>query len=194
MFVAGFFQVGFMALIIGILDLSWKLFGCLIIGLAAGITISILSEVFTSFAYLPTQSIAQSARIGPANVVIQGLAVGTSCGYGMLCSINELIMSPCLCATMSRYVRLHRPSPDHHRRHPGCVGPGECLRHWYGRLFVLCVVCRLVFTQPQLVMFHQPWLRLVCCPLWVLLWRLTPMALLLTTLVALPRVCVASQG
>jgi K(+)-stimulated pyrophosphate-energized sodium pump len=68
--VAGIFQCGFMALITWILDVSWELYGCIIIGLAAGLMIGTVSEIFTSSAYPPVKSIAKSSRIGPANVVI----------------------------------------------------------------------------------------------------------------------------
>ena len=71
------FQIGFIALVIGVLDLSWKLFGCIVIGLTAGLVIAILSELMTSGAYYPTQSIAAAGTAGPAGVVIQGIAVGS---------------------------------------------------------------------------------------------------------------------
>jgi Na+/H+-translocating membrane pyrophosphatase len=61
---------------VAILDLSWRYFGCIVIGLAAGMVIGVTSEFFTSYTYKPTLSIAHAARIGPANVIIQGLSVG----------------------------------------------------------------------------------------------------------------------
>lgn len=75
-FIAGIFQVGFIAIVVAVLDLSWKLFGCIVIGLAAGLSIGLISEYFTSYAYAPTQNISKSARIGAANVIIEGLSVG----------------------------------------------------------------------------------------------------------------------
>lgn len=96
--IAGLFQCGFMAVIVWILDVSWELYCCIIIGLAAGtyfasfvhricvslimmivcvchytcagLMIGTVSEIFTSSAYPPVLSIAKSSRIGPANVVI----------------------------------------------------------------------------------------------------------------------------
>ncbi len=39
MFFAAFLNIGFMAIIIEILDLQWKLFACLVIGIAAGVSV-----------------------------------------------------------------------------------------------------------------------------------------------------------
>jgi H(+)-translocating pyrophosphatase len=85
---AGIIQIGFIALIIGVLDLSWKLFGCIVIGLAAGLLIAVLSEYMTSGAYYPTRSIAAAGTAGPAGVVIQGIAVGS-----MACVMPTLIVA-----------------------------------------------------------------------------------------------------
>eukprot|EP00759_Apiculatamorpha_spiralis_P030642 PhF_6_TR32205/c0_g1_i6/m.47883/K15987/hppA; K(+)-stimulated pyrophosphate-energized sodium pump len=74
---SGLIQIGFIALAIWALDLSWKLFGCIVIGLGAGLIIAILSEIMTSSAYAPTRSIGAAATAGPAGVVIQGIAVGS---------------------------------------------------------------------------------------------------------------------
>lgn len=75
-FLAGIFQIAFMAVVVRVLDVEWQLFGCILIGLVAGLSIGVISEVFTSFAHSPTRNIAKSARIGAANVVIEGLSVG----------------------------------------------------------------------------------------------------------------------
>ncbi|KAL7563229.1 hypothetical protein ACA910_015721 [Epithemia clementina (nom. ined.)] len=56
--------------------LGLQLFGCICIGLVAGIAIGKVTEYFTSYSYWPTQSIAQAGITGPATVVIQGLGVG----------------------------------------------------------------------------------------------------------------------
>lgn len=56
---------------------AWKYFGCIIIGLVAGILIGEATEFFTSYAYTPTQSITKAgSRGGAATVIIQGLGVG----------------------------------------------------------------------------------------------------------------------
>lgn len=55
---------------------GWLLFGCVAIGLVSGVAIGQCTEVFTSYAYAPVQSITASARTGPATVMIQGLGIG----------------------------------------------------------------------------------------------------------------------
>ena len=45
-------------------------------GLAAGVFISFATEYYTSAAYKPTRSIAESALTGPATVIIAGMGVG----------------------------------------------------------------------------------------------------------------------
>lgn len=45
-------------------------------GLAAGVVIGFVTEYYTSDAYKPTMDVANSARSGPAVLVIQGLSVG----------------------------------------------------------------------------------------------------------------------
>jgi K(+)-stimulated pyrophosphate-energized sodium pump len=74
--VAGVFQVGFIATICAVLDITFKLFGCIVIGLTAGLALGIISEFFTSYGHIPTVGIAKSARIGAANVIIEGVSVG----------------------------------------------------------------------------------------------------------------------
>lgn len=86
--VSGALLVGLVALIIGVLGLSWKYFGCVVIGLAAGLAIATITEFMTSPNYFPTQSIAASSTSGAAGVIIQGLAVGY-----MSCIAPSLIVS-----------------------------------------------------------------------------------------------------
>jgi len=57
-------------------ELGWKLFGCIIIGLFAGILIGEATEYCTSYAFQPTKSIMNAGKTGPATVIIQGLGVG----------------------------------------------------------------------------------------------------------------------
>jgi H(+)-translocating pyrophosphatase len=94
--IAGILQVGFVALIIGVLDMSWKLFGVVVIGLSAGIAIAILSEMMTSGAYYPTRSIASAATAGPAGVIIQGIAVGS-----FACIMPTLIVASVVLAALA---------------------------------------------------------------------------------------------
>jgi K(+)-stimulated pyrophosphate-energized sodium pump len=55
---------------------GWKLFGCILIGLLAGVCIGQITEYFTSYDYWPTKSITNAGTTGPATVVIQGLGIG----------------------------------------------------------------------------------------------------------------------
>lgn len=56
--------------------LSWRLVGCNIIGLAAGIVISNFTEYCTSYEDAPTRGISAASEFGPAPVIIKGLGVG----------------------------------------------------------------------------------------------------------------------
>eukprot|EP00485_Elphidium_margaritaceum_P016934 CAMPEP_0202726954 /NCGR_PEP_ID=MMETSP1385-20130828/184876_1 /ASSEMBLY_ACC=CAM_ASM_000861 /TAXON_ID=933848 /ORGANISM="Elphidium margaritaceum" /LENGTH=813 /DNA_ID=CAMNT_0049393185 /DNA_START=143 /DNA_END=2584 /DNA_ORIENTATION=+ len=56
--------------------LTYRLWGCIILGLLTGELIGKFTEYTTSFVYKPTRSIAKKSRVGPAGVIIQGLAIG----------------------------------------------------------------------------------------------------------------------
>lgn len=91
--VSAVFEIGFIAIIVHVLKLDWKLFCCLVIGIGAGISISIWSEFFTSGAYKPTQRIASSGVFGPANVIIEGLSVGSYSTIGPVLIIASVIIA-----------------------------------------------------------------------------------------------------
>ena len=55
---------------------GWQIFGCIIIGLIAGVIIGQVTELFTSYEFYPVQSITDAGLTGPATVIIQGLGVG----------------------------------------------------------------------------------------------------------------------
>ncbi len=55
---------------------TWGIFGAVATGLIAGVLIGQSTELFTSDAYAPTKKIADQARMGPATVVIEGMATG----------------------------------------------------------------------------------------------------------------------
>jgi K(+)-stimulated pyrophosphate-energized sodium pump len=93
MFVSAVFELGFMAIIVEVLDLDWALFFCLMIGLGAGISITFCSEYFTSSAYSPTRRIANSGVFGPANVIIEGLSVGSYSTVGPVLIIASTIIA-----------------------------------------------------------------------------------------------------
>merc|ERR1719353_511551 len=58
------------------LELDIAIFGCVAVGLLAGIVIGKFTEYFTSFDFGPVISIKDRGMTGPATVVIQGLGVG----------------------------------------------------------------------------------------------------------------------
>ena len=64
--------------VLWVLDLpnKWQIWGAIVAGLAAGIIIGKVTEVFTSPDYSPTQGIAKQSETGPATVIIEGIAVG----------------------------------------------------------------------------------------------------------------------
>jgi K(+)-stimulated pyrophosphate-energized sodium pump len=55
---------------------GWNIYGCIIIGLVAGVLIGQATEYCTSYAFAPVKSITDAGKTGPATVVIQGLGVG----------------------------------------------------------------------------------------------------------------------
>merc|ERR1719436_679645 len=57
-------------------DICWKVWGCNVIGLAAGFAIGQWTEYITSFSFKPTKTIAKKSKFGPAGVIIQGLGIG----------------------------------------------------------------------------------------------------------------------
>ena len=80
-------------MVIHVLDMDWELYFCVMIGLAAGVMISFWSEYFTSGAYAPTQRISNSGVFGPANVIIEGLSVGSYSTIGPVLIIASTIIA-----------------------------------------------------------------------------------------------------
>mmetsp|Transcript_9402 Transcript_9402/g.15176 ORF Transcript_9402/g.15176 Transcript_9402/m.15176 type:complete len:864 (-) Transcript_9402:154-2745(-) len=81
MYIANFLFLALAALFVVLLfgadsESGWKLYGCVVIGLVAGMMIGKGTEYFTSFEFGPTKSITDRARTGPATVIIQGMGVG----------------------------------------------------------------------------------------------------------------------
>ncbi len=56
--------------------ITWGIFGSVCSGLVAGVIIGYSTEYYTSDEYAPTKGVAQQAQMGPATVIIDGLAVG----------------------------------------------------------------------------------------------------------------------
>ena len=76
--------------------LWWRL-GCSVVtGLLAGVIIGKSTEYYTSHSYKPTQKLAQSAKTGPATVIISGI------GLGMLSTAIPVVVIAC--AIMLSYL------------------------------------------------------------------------------------------
>ena len=78
---AGIFAAGALVLVgvgvaIALMDLDFKLFWVVVVGLAAGQLIGTSSEYFTSYEYGPTKNLANQTETGPATVIIGGLGLG----------------------------------------------------------------------------------------------------------------------
>ncbi len=75
-FGSSFFILIAMALMAYIGWITWGVFGAIVSGLIAGVIIGQLTEYYTSDEYAPTQSIVNQAKMGPATVIIDGIATG----------------------------------------------------------------------------------------------------------------------
>jgi K(+)-stimulated pyrophosphate-energized sodium pump len=79
-------------------SVAFSIFGCIIIGLIAGIIIGFATEYCTSFEYFPTQSIAHSGFHGHAPVIIQGLGVGM---LSTVVPVLTIVVSILACTALS---------------------------------------------------------------------------------------------
>ncbi len=70
---------------IAVLDLDFKLFWVVVVGLVVGQVIGTATEYFTSYEYRPTRWLSAQGLTGPATVIIGGL------GLGMLSTIVPLL-------------------------------------------------------------------------------------------------------
>jgi inorganic pyrophosphatase len=71
---------------------GWRIYGCIIIGLFAGVMIGQVTEYFTSYSYWPVRSITDAGVTGPATVIIQGLGVGMiSCVFPVLIIVGAIL-------------------------------------------------------------------------------------------------------
>lgn len=74
----------------------WEAFGCVTIGLWAGLAIGYITEIYTSNAYSPVQNLAEACCMGAAPNIILGLALGYfSC------------IIPVFCIAITIYVSFH---------------------------------------------------------------------------------------
>ncbi|MDD9994367.1 MAG: sodium-translocating pyrophosphatase, partial [Dehalococcoidia bacterium] len=77
----GIFGAGALVLVatgvaVGVMDLSFKLFWVVVVGLLAGQIIGTSSEYYTSYEFKPTRDLAKQAETGPATIIIGGLGLG----------------------------------------------------------------------------------------------------------------------
>ena len=73
---------------------GWKCFGAVVIGLVLAQAVSRLTEYFTATHYAPVKEIAESARTGPATVVLSGTASGLeSSVYAIIAIAISLALS-----------------------------------------------------------------------------------------------------
>lgn len=71
---------------------AWKIFGCIVLGLFAGVLIGQVTEYFTSYSYTPVKSITDAGITGPATVIIQGLGIGMiSCVFPVLIIVATIL-------------------------------------------------------------------------------------------------------
>ena len=75
-FVAGALVLVAAGVSMGLMDLSFKLFWVVVIGLVAGQIIGTASEYVTSYEYGFTRGLARQAETGPATVIIGGIGLG----------------------------------------------------------------------------------------------------------------------
>ena len=75
-FAAGVLVLIGVAIAISLMDLDFRLFWVVLVGLIAGQIIGTSSEYYTSFEFNPTKRLADQAETGPATVIIGGLGLG----------------------------------------------------------------------------------------------------------------------
>jgi H(+)-translocating pyrophosphatase len=78
----------------GIGGVSWLgVWGSIVTGLVAGMLIGKSSEYYTSYDYRPTRRISESARTGPATVIIAGIAGGMKSTWAALLTVIVAIIA-----------------------------------------------------------------------------------------------------
>ena len=92
--------------------ISWRIWGCVMLGLVAGELIGLFTEYCTSFVHKPTKSIAKKSRVGEAGVIIQGLAIGMlSTGPPVFRIHRILLLTLFVCSlffSISSYTSLYK--------------------------------------------------------------------------------------
>ena len=80
------------------MDNWWQLSLSVIVGLVAGVIIGQATEYYTSHSYKPTQKLAESAKTGPATVIISGVGLGMLSTAIPVITIAVAILLAYLCA------------------------------------------------------------------------------------------------
>jgi len=91
-FVAAVFVAGLSVVCVIVLQITLRVWGCVLIGLTGGIAIGLLTEYATSFHYAPTRNITRAGLTGPATVIIEGLSVGMWSAVPPLLIITVIII------------------------------------------------------------------------------------------------------
>ena len=71
---------------------NFGVFWALLVGLVAGVLISLATEYFTSDRYQPTQKVAAAGETGPATVIIAGLASGMISTVAPILAVSAAIL------------------------------------------------------------------------------------------------------
>jgi len=80
--------------------LTYKIWGCMLIGLISGVIIGQFTEYITSFSHKPTQTIAKKSKFGEAGVIIQGLSIGMlSCTVPAVVIVIAILSCTALAST-----------------------------------------------------------------------------------------------
>ena len=119
---------------------GWRLFGCIVLGLAVGILIGMVTEYFTSHTDEPTQSIGRATEFGPGPVIIQVrsrfafvyvLAAHTRLSASTHSGLTHTHTHTHTHNTGSRpgTVLVHGAASADRGCHPRIVLPGRLLRH-----------------------------------------------------------------
>ncbi len=96
---SGIVTFGILALVFGTGDDHWWHFSLSVLsGLLAGVVIGKSTEYYTSHSYKPTQKLAESAKTGPATVVISGVGLGMVSTCIPVVTIAIAIILSYLCA------------------------------------------------------------------------------------------------
>jgi K(+)-stimulated pyrophosphate-energized sodium pump len=74
--------------------ITWGIFGSVVVGILAGVTLGQITEYYTSSNYSPTQKISEQAQMGAGPTIINGLATGMeSAGASVIAIVVCIILA-----------------------------------------------------------------------------------------------------